>query len=272
MDTVPGEQHGLRPAADALLDAEIPSNRHQSSRTSSHARRVERLMLARRWWWSCVYVGSTVVVFVLSFPAGRIAILWQMGLAWLLTMGYLVVIVKTRTRRGPWGSRFRSELQEPEFWRETRTLSGGRVGGHSAARSDVLDAARRDASDWLSGIGITTLIAVVFLAPACGCADRPAVFFPVIGGALRSSHLRGIRPGPSHHDAPRPRRPQPCRSAPAVGVSGIGEGVGRKLSVAVHRVLGRDAAVAYSLVSADRQPRVEAIRRNRSSAVSCWRS
>jgi hypothetical protein len=148
-------------------------------------------MLARRWGCSCVYVGSTVVVFVLSFPAGRVAILWQMGLAWVLTMGYLVVIVKTRTCRGPWGSRFRSELQELEFWRETRTMSGGRVGGHSAARSDVTDAARCDASDWLSGIGITTLIAVVFLAPAFG--DRPApVFFSVIGGVLAALTVWGL--------------------------------------------------------------------------------
>jgi hypothetical protein len=140
-------------------------------------------MLARRWWWGCVYASSNVVAFALSFLADDAAILWQVGLTWLLSMGYLVVVVKTRTRRGPWGSRFRSELEQPEFWRETRTLSGGGQGGHPAARSDLLDAARRDASDWLSGIGITTLIAVVFLATASGVPSaRPGCF--VIGGVL----------------------------------------------------------------------------------------
>jgi hypothetical protein len=106
-------------------------------------------------------------------------------------MGYLVVIVKTRTRRGRWGSRFRSELQEPEFWRETRTLSRAQRFGRPDAGSGVLDAARRDASDWLSGIGITTLIAVVFLAPAS--SDPPApVCFSVIGGVLAALTVLGL--------------------------------------------------------------------------------
>lgn len=190
MDTVPGEQRGLDPRrmpCSTLRFLEPPP----VSCSSRHARRVERLMLARRWWWSCVYVASTVLVFPLSFLADHVATLWQMALGWLLNMGYLLVVVKTRTRRGPWGSRFRSELQEPEFWRETRTLSGGRVGVPAAARSDVLDAARRDASDWLSGIGISTLFGVVFLSTASGVPSaRPGCF--VIGGAFVALTVWGL--------------------------------------------------------------------------------
>jgi hypothetical protein len=148
-------------------------------------------MLARRWWWGCVYAGSNVIAFVLSYLAGHAALLWQMGLGWLLTMGYLVVVAKTRTRRGPWGSRFRSELEHPEFWRETRTLSRGRRGGHLEAPSDLLDAARRDSSDWLSGIGVTTLMAVVFLATASGVPSaRPGCF--VIGGVFVALTVWGL--------------------------------------------------------------------------------
>jgi hypothetical protein len=148
-------------------------------------------MLARRWWWSCVYAGSTVVVYVLSFLAGDAAALLQYALGWLLTMGYLVVIVKTRTRRGLWGSRFRSELAEPEFWRETRVLSGGRRNGHVGDSSDLLDAARRDSSDWLSGIGVTTLMAVIFLATASDMPSaRPGCF--VIGGVCVAFTVWGL--------------------------------------------------------------------------------
>jgi hypothetical protein len=44
----------------------------------------------------CVYAGSTVVVYGLSFLAGDAAALLQYALGWLLTMGYLVVIVTPR--------------------------------------------------------------------------------------------------------------------------------------------------------------------------------
>src|SRR4051812_5496150 len=140
-------------------------------------------MLARRWWWSCVYVASDFVAFALSSLAGNAALAWRMGLGWLLLVGYVVVLAKTRTPRGPWGSRLRGELERPDFWRETRTLSGGRRSEGSGVCQDVVDAARRDASDWLSGIGITALGAVFFLAPAFYEPPAPATF-AVLGGAF----------------------------------------------------------------------------------------
>jgi hypothetical protein len=140
-------------------------------------------MLARRWWWSCVYVAADVVSFVVSSLAGNSALAWRMGLGWLLLVGYVVVLAKTRTPRGQWGSRLRGELERPDFWRETRMLSRGRQGEGPGVYPDVVDAARRDASDWLSGIGITALCAVFFLAPAF--YEPPAsAAFPVLGGAF----------------------------------------------------------------------------------------
>jgi hypothetical protein len=137
-------------------------------------------MLARRWRWSCVYVGANLVAFALSYLAGEPVVLWQIGLAWLLEVGYIVVLAKTRTPRGPWGSRLRSEVEHPEFWRDARSLSSRR-GGTVEVHTDMLVAARRDASDWLSGVGITTFCAAFFLA-AWSAAPSEMLVLGVVGG------------------------------------------------------------------------------------------
>ena len=163
-------------------------------------------MLARRWRWSCVYVAANLVAFGLSFFAGRPAGLWLFCVGWLLSVGYVIVIFKTRTRRGPWGSRLRGEVERPQLWRTARSLSLDRRGGDNlVARSDALDTARRDASDWLSGIGLTTLSAIVFLLPGVGSGAGP-------GPPLRDqwwlcgSHLLGTDPGSGRHGSSRSTR------------------------------------------------------------------
>jgi hypothetical protein len=147
-------------------------------------------MFARRWRWSCVYVGANVVAFALSFVAGEPAVLRQLGLAWLLCVGYIGVLAKTRTPRGPWGSRLRSEVEQPEFWREVRSLSGRR-GGEVAGYTDTLAAARGDASVWLSGVGITTLCAAFFLA-VWSAAPSEMFILGVVGGGLAVLTLWGL--------------------------------------------------------------------------------